>query len=113
MKYIFFQIIIFILLSVAKANGQTTPAIQLADKIAQKMKDSLGLNQQKKTEIYNINLQIHDWKTQVRVQYATSDTLGRVIQRAENRRDSLYRNVLTTNQYSLYLQKKRNLVNNN
>jgi hypothetical protein len=113
MKYTFSYLAIFFLLSVAKANGQTIPAIQLADKIAQKMKDTLGLNQEKKTEIYNINLQIHDWKTQAREQYATSDTLGRVIQGVENRRDSLYRDVLTTNQYNLYLQKKRYLVNNN
>jgi broad specificity polyphosphatase/5'/3'-nucleotidase SurE len=113
MKYTFFYIIIFILLSVTKTNGQTTTAIQLADKIAQKMKDTLSLNQQKKTQIYNINLQLHDWKTQARQQYANSDSLGRMIQRVENKRDSLYRNVLTTNQYNLYLQKKRNLVNNN
>jgi len=113
MKYTFFYIIIFILLSVAKANGQTTTAMELADKIAQKMKDSLGLSQQKKTQIYNINLQLYDLKTQARQQYANTASLGRLILRVENSRDSMYRNVLTSNQYSLYLQKKRYLVNNN
>ena len=98
-----FSIIGFLLILADNVNSQTTAAAtQLADRIAQKMKDSLNLNQQKKTQIYNINLQLYDWKTQARQQYSNTDSLGRFIQRIENRRDSLYRNILTQNQYELY-----------
>ena len=113
MKYTFFHLMIFMLFSVVKANGQVTTATQLADKIAQKMKDSLSLTDQKKTQIYDINLQLHNWKIEARQLYGNTDSLGRMLQRVENRRDSLYRNVLSVSEYELYQQKKRNLVNNN
>lgn len=109
-----FALMIFLFSVLTQSIGQTqTPAQQVAERIAQKMKDTLGLNQQKKTQIYNINIQLHEWKTQARTQYGDSDTLGTVIQHIENKRDSLYRSVLPENKYQLYKAKKRNLISAN
>lgn len=92
------------------ANAQSTPADIIADKIAQKMKDSLSLSASQKLEIYQINLQLHEHKLSKRAQYAGTDSAGVHVQRVENTRDLLYRPVLGENKYQLYLQKKRNLL---
>jgi hypothetical protein len=113
MKKTAFTFLLIIAASNISKAQTATAATQLANRIAQRMKDTLGLNQQRTTQVYNINLLLHNQKMQARQQHAGTDSVGRVIQRVENRRDSLYRTVLTTNQYNLYLQKKRNLVNNN
>jgi len=108
-------ILIICLLSGFSVNvkAQNTVATQLAEKIAQKMKDSLLLSESQKEQLYTINLQLSDRKSAVRQQYATSDSLGIKIQLVEKTRDSLYKAVLTEQQFILYRQKKKNLVNNN
>lgn len=106
-------ITIFLLCCFQLANAQSDPATALANKIAVKMKDSLSLTEQQQQQVYQLNLQLHQSKINVRQQYAGTDSLRLRVQWVENTRDSLYRGVLTTEQYLLYLQKKRNLINNN
>jgi hypothetical protein len=109
---IFFLIPIFSMAFAMHVNAQT-PAEQLAEKIAGKMKDSLSLTETQKRQLYNINLQISSNKLAVRQQFSSPDSLRIMTQQAENMRDSLYRQVLTEQQFTTYRQKKRNLVNNN
>ena len=108
------MIISFLVLLVAANNVNAQSASeQIADKIAQKMKDSLSLSTQQKTQLYTINIQLSDQKASVRQQYTGTDSLRIKMQRVENSRDSLYRPVLGEEKFILYRQKKRNLVNNN
>jgi len=110
MKNIFIAMILLFCGHISFA--QTNPATTLANKIAQKMKDTLDLSDIQKSQIYNLNLQLHDEKMSMRQQFAGSPVLREKIQTVENKRDSLYMSVLTEPQFSLYRQKKRMLVNN-
>ena len=111
MKYLL--IALLLLATVFRAEAQSTPAEQIASKIARKMKDSLTLNSDQEQQAYDANMQLHSLKMQARQHYANTDSLGVHIQRIENTRDSLYHSFLTANQYLLYRHKKKNLVNNN
>ena len=109
---------IFVLLSccclLLSLTGQAqAPAEQVAEKIARKMKDSLGLTEQQKELIYGINVTIHNLKAAVWQRYNQRDSVRVHLQMIENRRDSLYRRVLTEEKFGLYRLKKRYLVNNN
>ncbi|HYF33138.1 MAG TPA: hypothetical protein VD993_18565 [Chitinophagaceae bacterium] len=103
----------FLFVIAVTAKAQSSPATLVADKIAQKMKDSLNLNDVQKLLIYQINLQLHEAKMLKRQLYAGTDSLGIHVQRVENTRDSLYRTVLNEEKYLLYKEKKRVLVSNN
>jgi len=101
------------LFSCCSLQAQNAPANELAKKIADKMMDSLVLTQSQRSKVFAINMRIHQDKMEVRRQYQSRDSVGRGLQLVENKRDSLYRGVLDATQFSLYQQKKRNLVNNN
>jgi len=94
-------------------KAQNSQAENLAQKIAQKMKDSLSLSDVQKSQIYAINMQLHHQKMEIRSQYTEHDVLRHYLQMVENKRDSLYRSVLPEAKYSVYKEKKRNLVSNN
>lgn len=93
-----------------KAQQNNTPAAQLAHHIANKMADSLGLSNQQRAKIFVINMDLHREKTEVREHSQNRDEVGRDLQKIEAKRDGLYKIELTAAQYTLYLQKKRNLV---
>jgi len=93
-------------------EAQSTTGEQVAGHIAQKMKDSLDLTNALKQQVLTINLQLHNQKSVLWQQFATSDSLGVFVQRVENTRDSLYRNILDEGKYILYKQKKKNLISN-
>ncbi len=97
----------------ALAIAQNDPANQLASKIAQKMKDSLNLTALQKIAIQNTNMDLYLLKKTVRLQHPGSDSLRIFLQRIENKRDTLYSAILSQQEYLLFKQKKRNLVNNN
>ena len=88
-------------------------AKQVAEKITTKLFDSLHLNVQQKSAVYLINMQLYHLKGSVRGQYTEGDSLVSGIQKIENTRDSFYAKVLTRVQFLNYVNKKRNLVNNN
>lgn len=110
MKIVF---VLVFLIAAFSVNAQTSPAAAVADKIAQKMKDSLDLTASQKEQIYQVNMQLHETKMQRRQQYGGTDSVRFYVQRVENTRDSLYRPILGEEKYQLYRQKKSNLVNNN
>jgi hypothetical protein len=113
MKKIFF-LFTCLILCLGFLKAQQSPAVQLSEKIAQKLRDTLDLTSIQKNKIYDINMLLHNQKMAVRLQYVNQpDSMTRYIQRVEKTRDSLYRIELPLSKYNLYLQKKRNLVNNN
>ncbi|NCI45660.1 hypothetical protein [Sediminibacterium soli] len=102
-----------LLLSLCLSAQQPSPAEQLAQKIAQKIKDSLKLSPAQQTQLYEINMQLHNRKMETRKQYGTPAAAAPYIQIVENGRDSLYRQVIPAGKFNLYLQKKSRLVSNN
>ena len=95
-----------------QSYAQHIPSEIVANKIAQKMKDSLSLTEEQKTELATINMQINQSKAAVWQQYSTDSLIQVNLQLVENTRDSLYMPVLTTVQHQLYLSKKRTLLKN-
>jgi hypothetical protein len=111
------KILLFIIFLVAacslNAQQDNTPAAQLAHHIAEKMKDTLGLSNQQRARVFQINMDLFHQKDEARKKSTDRAVVGRDIQTIEKTRDSLYKLELTAEQYLLYLQKKRWLVNNN
>jgi hypothetical protein len=109
--------IIFLLSLSFFASGllcaQPGPAVQLAHKIADKMKDSLTLSNQQRAKIFQVNMDLFRQKDAARKKSTDRVTVGNDIQSIEKQRDSLYKLELTPGQYLLYMQKKRNLVSSN
>jgi peptidoglycan hydrolase CwlO-like protein len=105
-------IVLVLLTATAVAKSQTTVADSLAQRMSIRMKDSLSLTEYQRVQLYQINLQLHEAKMAKRQLYVGIDSLQVHIQRVESTRDSLYRQVLSEDQHALYLQKKRNLINN-
>lgn len=86
----------------------------LSTRIAQKMKDTLGLSPTQRDSLYAVNMRLQQQKTQLRSQYTAMDSLQYHFQRIENSRDSLYKRIIADEgKYNLYKQKKRYLVSNN
>jgi hypothetical protein len=113
-KNIIIATLSFLFFSALSAYAQTGNAgIQLANTIANKMKDTLALTQQKRNQVFAINIQLHNQKMIVRQQNTNADSIRVKTQRVENTRDTLYKGVLPVNKYQLYLQKKRNLIRAN
>jgi len=116
MKKIFvFSVLFFIFLSVQAQQTEKfeTPATQLAHKIADKMKDSLGLTNQQRAKIFTINMDLHKQKTEARARPQDRTAVGNELQKIESTRDAMYRTILTDDQYAIYQQKKRYLVSSN
>lgn len=95
------------------SQNTSNPSVQLAQKIARKMQDSLLLTVEQKDQLYNINLLLHNQKMAARQQYNKTDSLQKALQGIENARDSLYHAVLPDDKYLLYMQKKDTLINSN
>ena len=55
--------------------SQNTIAEQIAERIAQRIKDTLGLTEQQKAQIFDINMQLYFKKNLVRQKYPSSDSL--------------------------------------
>ena len=105
--------LLVLLLISSMAFAQQTPGEAFAEKVAVRMKDSLQLSVQQKDQIYHVNLLLHAAMMSKWQQYTAIDSVRKHVQRIENTRDSLYRPVLSQEQYALYLSKKKNLLNNN
>ena len=111
--YLSLSLTLALLSSFGISAQSSTTAEQIAERIAQKMKDSLNLTSQQKTGVYNVNMYIANQKALARQQYVGSDSLTRFIQQAEGKRDSLYRTVIPDSLYQIYRQKKRTLISAN
>ena len=95
--------------AVSQANTSTLVAAKIADR----MKDSLQLSTSQRNSVHDINLQINLLKQDVRSRFTNRDSLTIHIQKIENSRDSLYKPVLTGQQFNQYKQKKRFLITAN
>lgn len=95
------------------AQKQDTPEAQVAHKMADKMADSLGLTKQQRAKLFSINMEIARKKTEARKKSTDRTVVQKELQKIENSRDSLYKQVLTIEQHSSYLKRKRNVINNN
>ncbi len=104
------SIVTILVISTLFVHAQENPAKEIAGKIAQRMKDTLALSDTQKGQVYDINIRLYEQKTAMRNQYAGNTVLNAKIQAVENTRDSLYRVVLTGDQFILYSQKKRTLM---
>lgn len=89
------------------------PGTQVANNIANKMKDTLGLTTPQRNQIFATNMYIHNKKMIIRQQVTNPDSLQQRIQREERKRDSMYQRILPEAKFQLYLQKKRNLITAN
>lgn len=96
MKYIvIFIVATWLLPFYSKGQSQQSAAVHLAQLHARKMKDTLGLSQAKRQEIFHINMGIFNRKKQARLTYANNSTkVLRMVRVYEKQRDSLYRIVL-------------------
>lgn len=108
-------VLALLLLFFAKSQAQTTGMASnntnaLAANIADRMKDSLGLSTAQRDQVNTLNLQISNQKQNVRSRFANRDSITVGLQKVENGRDSLYKTVLTEQQYIIYRQKKRTLI---
>jgi hypothetical protein len=103
---------IVVVLLFSRAFTQTSPAEQVSEKIARKMKDTLHLSVRAKQQIFGINMKLHQQSYALRRIYYNRDSLQVQMQKIENTRDALYSSVLSNEQFQLYKKKKKNLVNN-
>ena len=109
MKLILLLFFSFFLAGSVNAQSYATA---VADRIAQRMKDSLSLSAGQKDSIYAVNIRLHNQKALLRQQYTSIDSLEYHTQLVERTRDSLYMRVLGDEKYLLYKSKKRNLISN-
>ncbi len=98
--------------------AQSTPsstAVQLAAKMADCMRDSLGLSDAQRQQVYNVNISLHNSKSQAWTQYANNRArLQNELQNIESTRDSLYNIILgPAGKYQLYISKKANIIKSN
>ena len=94
-------------------KGQTADSADLlAEKIANRMRDSLGLTVSIRDSIFVINKQINSEKKEKMTSSGDYETVRKQIQQIENKRDSLYQAVLPTEKFLLYKQKKALLIRN-
>lgn len=94
--------------STLRAQAQTPDRNRI---IAQRMKDSLALSGEQQDKIYAINVQMDNAKLAYYKQHGQTSALRANMQKIESSRDSLYKPVLTEQQFLLYRQKKYLLVN--
>jgi hypothetical protein len=102
----------FLKASFSQSNGEG-PSTQLANRIADKMRDSLSLSEKQRNEIFVINTQLQNKKKAARASGQNRESIGLALQQIENTRDSLYATVLSASEILVYKQKKRNLIRNN
>lgn len=100
------------LISAWHAVHAQSPAEQVWARIAARMRDSLSLTNGQHDSIYSANMLLHAMKDSVRKNFG-SELWQQKIQLIENKRDSLYRIVLTPQQYELYRVRKRNIISAN
>ena len=86
---------------------------EVANRITNRLKDSLDLNQDQRKAIKQINQQLHAQKQAAMKQYAGTSQVGPAIQKIENTRDSLYKLVLPDEKFLAYKNKKATLLKAN
>lgn len=86
---------------------------RLAERIAGRIADSLKLPQTIKERLYSVNLLLHREKMVEMRSGGNRATVAAALQRIENRRDSLYKQILPAEQFAWYKERKGLLISNN
>lgn len=112
-KIIVFTILItaFFNSVIAQTNNQDAGII-LANRMADKLRDSLSLSSTQRDQLFSINIELHNRKMAARSGSQNRDSIGILFQQIENKRDSFYGTVLLEPQFLVYKQKKRYLISN-
>lgn len=97
----------------ATTFGQARYDEPVARIISQKMCDSLSLDQETTARIYRINLHLAREKQKLRTAGKPASGLAGGFQQIENQRDSLYKKVLSKDQFERYEKKKTGLISVN
>ena len=115
--YILFILVLFGVQALyAQENNkvkQRTTAQQMDQRIADKMKVALDLDQKQWEKILKINQDLSEQKKNAFKSSEDREKVGKELQRIEDERDKKYRTVLSEQQQELYIQKKKFLLNNN
>lgn len=112
MKNIILFVLLLLSVQVLKAQEIDATA-KLARHIAQKMSDTLDLNDEQQKLLVDINMGLSKRKARFFQKSAKKQDVERELQKIERTRDEQYEKVLTKEQYTLYLKKKGNLVSAN
>lgn len=81
-----------------------------AEKVANRLRDSLGLSSVQRDSIYAINVRLLERSQAVRARNLSQGETQVALQLIENSRDSLYKRVIGTEKFLLYKPKKIALV---
>lgn len=92
---------------------QRSTASQMDQRIADKMKVTLDLDQQQWEKILKINQELSEQKKNAFKSSSDRNIVGKELQRIEDERDKKYRSILSEKQQELYIQKKKYLLNSN
>jgi hypothetical protein len=100
-----------------RTNAQTDSAklklVELNNKMAKRVGDSLNLTLNAVDSIRIINKDLSEKKMTIWRTGLDSKTLQREIQAVENTRDSLYKAVLSQSLYFEYMRRKNEIISNN
>lgn len=108
-KILLLSSLIFIVPSIrAQVNYSESMSLQFTER----MKDSVHITKQQSVEINSVNQFLAREKLILRQQISHPDSLQRKTQQVENMRDSLYKKILSSEQYIIYKKKKRFLIGN-
>lgn len=110
MKKIIYPFALMICLQTVQA--QNHPGEVVAARVADKLRDSLSLSKVQRDSVYGVHMFLHRQKQLVFESFADGAVEGK-LQQIENTRDSLYRPILSSQQYLQYKQKKRTLISVN
>lgn len=102
--------IAFIFCAYGSSSQQKIPENH-AGNIADAMRDTLHLNKKQRDKIYAVNMQLFNEKLRARKMSTNRDTVREALQRIENNRDKLYKEILKEDELKLYKQKKKNVIN--
>ncbi len=107
-------ILIAVFLNLAiHSSAQESPGVQLANHIADKMRDTLGLSLPERNQVFAVNMFIHNKKMIIRKITSNQDSLRIKIQKEEWKRDSMYQRILPPKKYEVYLKKKATILTSN
>lgn len=112
MKKIFISIVVLLFVAMG-SYAQGSPTDSIANLLAQRMKDSLGLTNEQASQVYNLNTTLGSREANLRKQFAGSRSLPSYLKLLGEQRDSLYKNALPNDKYQLYILKKQNIISGN
>ena len=94
MKKIFSVVVFVFVVNYLQAQEQNTPAAQLAHHIADKMKDTLGLDNQQTAKVFKVNMDLYKQKAEARTKPQDRIAVGKDLQRIEGTRDTSKQNAI-------------------